>query len=107
MPDGSVSQRNRPGKFHAPLGPDALTLVRFDGDKGINALGAFRLDVQFPTGIVDQDALPGLQGTVEITTLLHGHSFMTASSSGPSRLRNAQMGGHACISRYQPMEYKV
>ncbi|MFM2390667.1 MAG: hypothetical protein RLZZ437_2222, partial [Pseudomonadota bacterium] len=29
MPDGSVSQRHRLGKFHSPLGPDALALVRF------------------------------------------------------------------------------
>jgi type VI secretion system secreted protein VgrG len=75
MPDGSVSQRTRLGKFHSPLGPDALALVRFDGDEGINQLGSFRVDVLSPTGIVDLDAVLGLYGTVEITTLRHGPRF--------------------------------
>jgi type VI secretion system secreted protein VgrG len=75
MPDGSVSQRHRLGKFHSPLGPDALALVRFGGDEGINTLGSFRVDVLSPAGIVDLDALLGLHGTVEITTLQHGARF--------------------------------
>jgi type VI secretion system secreted protein VgrG len=75
MPDGSVSQRTRLGKFHSPLGPDALALVRFDGDEGVNTLGSFRVDVLSPSGIVDLDAVLGLHGTVEITTLQHGPRF--------------------------------
>ena len=75
MPDGSVSQRTRLGKFYSPLGPDALALVRFDGDEGVNTLGSFRVDVLSSTGIIDLDALLGLHGTVEITTLRHGARF--------------------------------
>jgi type VI secretion system secreted protein VgrG len=75
MPDGTVSQRTRLGKFHSPLGPDALALVRFAGDEGINRLGSFRVDVLSSAGLVDLDRLLGLHGTVEIVTLQHGPRF--------------------------------
>jgi type VI secretion system secreted protein VgrG len=75
MPDGSVSQRNRLGKFHSPLGPDALVLVRFAGDEGVNQLGTYQIDVMSPGSAIDLDAVLGLHGTVEITTLQHGPRF--------------------------------
>jgi type VI secretion system secreted protein VgrG len=75
MPDGSVSQRTRLGKFHSPLGPDALALVRFGGDEGINQLGSFQVDALASEGMVNLDALLGLHGTVEIKTLQHGPRF--------------------------------
>jgi type VI secretion system secreted protein VgrG len=75
MPDGSVSQRNRLGKFHGPLGPDALALIRFGGHEGVNQLGAFQVDVLATGGPVDLDAVLGLHGTVELATLQHGPRF--------------------------------
>jgi type VI secretion system secreted protein VgrG len=75
MPDGAISQKNRLGKYHSPIGADALALLRFRGEEGVNILGQFRVEALSPTGGVDLDAVLGLHGTVEIASLQHGSRF--------------------------------
>jgi type VI secretion system secreted protein VgrG len=72
MADGSVSQATRLGKFRCPLGDDALVLMRFQGEEGINRLGSFEVEVMSPGRAVDLNALLGLHGTVLLNTLQHG-----------------------------------
>lgn len=72
MPDGAVSQATRLGRFSSPLGDDAMVLLRFHGDEGVNRIGAFRIDVMSPGVAVNLDAVVGLHGTVTINSLQHG-----------------------------------
>jgi type VI secretion system secreted protein VgrG len=75
MPDGAISQKTRLGKYHSPIGADALALLRFRGEEGINQLGQFRVEALSPSGGVDLDQVLGLHGTVEIASLQHGPRF--------------------------------
>jgi type VI secretion system secreted protein VgrG len=75
MPDGAISQKNRLGKYHSPIGADALALLRFRGDEGVNTLGQFRVEALSPSGGIDLDSVVGLHGTVEIGSLNHGPRF--------------------------------
>ncbi|HRM73157.1 MAG TPA: contractile injection system protein, VgrG/Pvc8 family, partial [Paracoccus sp. (in: a-proteobacteria)] len=60
------SQAERLGRLTTQLGPDTLSLLRFDGSDHLNDLFEYRVEALATREDLDFDALVGTHATVEI-----------------------------------------
>ncbi|WP_246449295.1 contractile injection system protein, VgrG/Pvc8 family [Paracoccus amoyensis] len=61
-----LRQSERLGRLTTELGPDVLSLLRFDGEDHLNDLFEYRVEALATRDDLDFDALVGTHATVEI-----------------------------------------
>lgn len=90
----TISQDDRLGKLHTPLGKDVLVLQEFSGTEAVNDPFGFSVRALCTDKTVNLDKVIGRNVTVELQSIAHGPRYFDGLLTG-TRFLGVRTGGYA------------